>query len=88
MVYFHTKNPNLGVCFGMENAGRFYCHSLYFTVIWKFYVPLEYFVVHWYISESFGMLYVEKCVIPAVLTDDSGKIWTYLQTSEAKNFSP
>jgi hypothetical protein len=37
MVYFYTKNTNLGMFWrapGMENVGRFYDHLEYFTAIW------------------------------------------------------
>jgi hypothetical protein len=42
MVYFQTKNPNLGNLWGglgIENVGLFYDHLEYFTVIWYNFWP-------------------------------------------------
>jgi hypothetical protein len=61
MVYFCTKNPNLGIhileSFGMENVGIFYCYLVDFTVIRYILFPFVHFVVNWYSFDSFGMLY-------------------------------
>jgi hypothetical protein len=67
MVCFQTKNPNLGNFWGvcaMENIGIFYDHFVNFTaianILWPFGIfcgELVYFVVSWYISPRFGILY-------------------------------
>jgi hypothetical protein len=68
MVYFQTKNPNLGkfwrvlqwtmlVCNGYVVV---YCHLKYFVAICT-----SYFMVIWYMFTQFGMLYQEKSGNPA-----------------------
>jgi hypothetical protein len=52
MVCFQTKNPNLEKFLEglrMENAGIFYGHLEYFTVIWYILWPFGNVVVLWYI---------------------------------------
>jgi hypothetical protein len=44
----------------MENAGIFYCHLEYFTVIWCILWPFGKAVVIWYIFIRFGILCREK----------------------------
>jgi hypothetical protein len=44
----------------MENAGLFYGHLEYFTVIWNILWPFGNAVVIWYISPRFGKLCQEK----------------------------
>jgi hypothetical protein len=63
MVCFQTKNPNLGKFWGALQ----WKILVYFMTIWPilrpleiFYSHLEYFVVIWYISPRFGILYQEK----------------------------
>jgi hypothetical protein len=59
MVCFQTKNPNLGK-FWRENAGIFYCHLEYCTVIWYILWPFGKVVVIWYLFLRFGILCQEK----------------------------
>jgi hypothetical protein len=49
----------------MENAGMFYIHLEYFTVIWYILRPFGYVVVIWYIFPRFGILCQEKSGNPA-----------------------
>jgi hypothetical protein len=63
MVCFQTKNPNFGKFFGVLQRKIL----VYFMTIWSILRPLEmfyghlvYFVVIWYISPRFGILYQEK----------------------------
>jgi hypothetical protein len=44
----------------MENAGIFYGHLEYFTVIWYILWPFGNVVVIWYIFPRFGLLCQEK----------------------------
>jgi hypothetical protein len=62
MVCFQTKNPNLGKFWGFLQWKIF----VYFMTIWSilrtleiFYGHLVHFVVIWYISPRFGILYQE-----------------------------
>jgi hypothetical protein len=62
MVYFLTKNPNLGKFWKalgprIEKAGKFWND---FTVIWYTLWPLGDVVVIWYIFPHFGILCQEK----------------------------
>jgi hypothetical protein len=79
MVYFLTKNPNLGkfwsVHIAMEDVGIFYGHLVYFTAIWYMLLPFVYFVVFWYIFPRFGMFYQEKSGNPEPSTRKNEK-WT------------
>jgi hypothetical protein len=57
MVYFQTKNPNLGKFFQvleMENVDIVYGHLDNITVI------LVYFMVIWYVFSRFGILHREN----------------------------
>jgi hypothetical protein len=69
MICFQTKNPNLGkfwkALYVMENAGIFYSHLEYFTVIWYILYPFVNVVVIWYILPRFGILCQEKSGNPA-----------------------
>jgi hypothetical protein len=49
----------------MENAGIFYGHLEWFTVIWYFLCPFGSVVVIWYIFPRFGTLCQEKSGSPA-----------------------
>jgi hypothetical protein len=67
MVYFQTKNPNLGKFWGvlewkmlvyfMESWPRY---IVYGQLVYAFYAHLAYFMVIWYIFPQFGILYQEK----------------------------
>jgi hypothetical protein len=66
MVYFQTKNPNLGKfyleCLAMKDVSKFntrlvyvfYCHFAYIMAIW--YILRSF----WYIFPLFGILYQEQ----------------------------
>jgi hypothetical protein len=63
MVYFQTKNPNLGQflrALSLENVGIFYGHLEYLSDIWKFNDHLVRFVLIWYIYPNFGIMYQEN----------------------------
>jgi hypothetical protein len=75
MVYFQTKNWNLGTFWRVLQCkiciGVFYGHLVYFTAIWSilrpfslFYGHLFYFVVILYIFPRFGILYLQKAGNP------------------------
>jgi hypothetical protein len=49
----------------MENAGIFYGHLKYFTVIWYILWPFGNVVIIWYILPRFGILCQEKSGNPA-----------------------
>jgi hypothetical protein len=51
----------------MENAGIFYGHLEYITVIWYILWPFLYFVVIWYIFPRFGILCQENSGNPGPL---------------------
>jgi hypothetical protein len=73
MVYFQTKNTNLGkflraldgkmfiYCMAIWNTLRtfaiFYDHLEYFSDIWDFYDHLVHFVFIWDIFSGFGIMY-------------------------------
>jgi hypothetical protein len=48
----------------MENAGIFYGHLEYFTVIWYILHPFVNVVIIWYIFPCFGTLCQEKSGVP------------------------
>jgi hypothetical protein len=59
MVYFQTKNPNLGkfcVGLGLEKVGKFYSHLDNMIAILYFLCPLSNLAANWYISPRFGIL--------------------------------
>jgi hypothetical protein len=64
MVYFQTKNANLGnflECLEMNDVGKFYGHLVYlFTAIWYIVCPFGIFAVSLVYFSRFGMLYQEK----------------------------
>jgi hypothetical protein len=74
MVYFHTKNLNLGIqmyfrgplngkgLYSLWSFGVFYCHLVY-----EFYGRLVNFVVIWYIFHQFGLFNQEKSGNPGQL---------------------
>jgi hypothetical protein len=49
----------------MENAGIFYGHLEYFTIIWYLLWPLGNVVVIWYIFPRFGILCQDESGSPA-----------------------
>jgi hypothetical protein len=58
MVYFQTKNPNLGKIlegFAMENVVMFYEHWEYFSLIWYNLYPFGIFCGHLVYFSRFGM---------------------------------
>jgi hypothetical protein len=58
MVYFQTKNPNLGKILkglGIENVVTFYDHLKYFTAIWYNLQPLGIVCGHLVHFFRFGM---------------------------------
>jgi hypothetical protein len=72
MVCFQTKNPN----FGKFLRALQWKILVSFMIIWSLSLPLEifyghlvYFVVIWYISRRFGILYQEKSGIPVAEFD-------------------
>jgi hypothetical protein len=63
MVCFQTKNPTLGKFWRVlqwKILGSFMTIWSIFRPLKIFYVHLVYFVVIWYISTRFGILYQEK----------------------------
>jgi hypothetical protein len=72
MVYFQTKNPNLGKFRRVliEDVSIFNGHLVYLRPFDIFDGHLVYFVVIWYISPLLGMLYREKSGNPAVHRSD------------------
>jgi hypothetical protein len=76
MVYFQTKNRNLGKLWRVLRWKML----VYFTAIWYvlwsfgiFYGHLVYFVVIWYIFPRFGTLYQEKSGNPGIGSRGRGK---------------
>jgi hypothetical protein len=68
MVYFQTKNPNLGkILEGLriDNIGKFYAHLEYAMSIWYTLWSIGNFVEIWCIFDRFGTLCVEKSGSPA-----------------------
>jgi hypothetical protein len=61
MVYFQTKNPNLGKFWRILQ----WTMLVYCVAIWAILRPLDIFLAIWYISSRFGMLYQEKSGNPA-----------------------
>jgi hypothetical protein len=57
----------------MENAGIFYGHLKYSTVIWYILWPFDNVVVIWYIFTRFGKLCQEKSGNPIRLGRMTGK---------------
>jgi hypothetical protein len=53
----------------MENAGIFYGHSEYYTVIWYNVWPFNNVVVICYIFPRFGILYQKKNLATLTCTD-------------------
>jgi hypothetical protein len=74
MVYFQTKNHNLGKNFEgfrMENVLYiFFVHLEYITAIWYSLRWLGSFVVIWYIFPRFGILRHEKSGNPSSVCPD------------------
>jgi hypothetical protein len=69
MVCFQTKNPTLGKFWRVlqwKILGSFMTIWSIFRPLKIFYVHLVYFVVIWYISTCFGILYQEKSGNPAL----------------------
>jgi hypothetical protein len=68
MVCFQTKNTNMGKFWrALEwNAGIFYGHLEYFTVIWCILWQFVNVLVIWYIFPRFGILCQEKSGKPGV----------------------
>jgi hypothetical protein len=63
MVYFETKNPNLGnslECLAMEDVGIHYGHLVYLTAILHTLWAFGKFLGNLVIFSRFGMLYQEK----------------------------
>jgi hypothetical protein len=59
MVYFQTRNPNLGkFCRALEwkNVGIFFGHLEYITAIWYILWPFGNLVAIWFIVPRFGIL--------------------------------
>jgi hypothetical protein len=57
MVYFQTKNPNLGKeGLGMEKVGIFFGHMEYIMAHWYNLWLFGNLVASWYIFSRFGML--------------------------------
>jgi hypothetical protein len=52
----------------MENAGIFYGHLEYFTVIWYILWPFGNVVVIWYIFHCFGIFCVKKNLATLLLS--------------------
>jgi hypothetical protein len=68
MVYFQTKNPNLGKFWRALDQKM----SIYFTAIWNilqtlgiFFDHLEHFLLIWYIFPGFGILHQKNSGNPA-----------------------
>jgi hypothetical protein len=63
MVYFQTKNPNLGK-FGSALYWKFFIYFMAICNILRtlvlFYDHLVHFVFIWYIFSGFGIMYQEK----------------------------
>jgi hypothetical protein len=69
MVYFQTKNPNLGRFW----RALYWKMTIYFMAIWNiswtfgiFYDHLVHFVFIWYILSGFGIMHQEKSGNPSV----------------------
>jgi hypothetical protein len=64
MVYFHTKNPNLGIhileVLGIENVGMSAGSLECFTVIWYTLCPFGNFGVIWYIPSIKNLATLSK----------------------------
>jgi hypothetical protein len=58
MVYFKTKNANLGKfleCFAMRDVGQFFGHFVYFSAVWYILWPFGIFGGH------FGIFFPFRC---------------------------
>jgi hypothetical protein len=78
MVYFQTKNPQLGKfrrVIGSKLLIRFHGHLEYFTDIWDFFDHLVHFVFIWYIISGFGI-----CTKKNLATLGEGKKSTHAKT--------
>jgi hypothetical protein len=62
MVYFLTKNPNLGIleCLWLENVGIFYWHLDYIKAIWYILWSFSNLVVIWHIFYTFWYIVLRK----------------------------
>jgi hypothetical protein len=60
MVWFQTKNPNLGKFWRASYWKMF----IYFMAVWIFYGDLGYFITIWYILYSLGTFFRFWCHIP------------------------
>jgi hypothetical protein len=65
MVYFQTKNPDLGTFWSVLQ----WQILVYFTDIWKILWTFGIFVGHFGIFSRFGMLYQEKSGNPGVYSN-------------------
>jgi hypothetical protein len=87
MVCFQTKNTNLGKFWGVLQ----WKILVYFMIFWSILRPLEifyghliYFVVIWYISLRFGILYLENL---ATLLSTAGDVLLFrLEISGGRKF--
>jgi hypothetical protein len=77
MVYFKTKNPNLGK-FGRVLQWKMLVYFMAnLSILRSFgivYGHLVHFMANWYIYSHFGMLYKEKSDNPA-FNEDEAKCW-------------
>jgi hypothetical protein len=88
MVCFQTQTPNLGKFWKVLQ----WKILEYFMTIWSILRPFEisfghlvYFVVIWYISPRFGILYQEKSGNPGVVFMKMNKfLHTHLETTEQR----
>jgi hypothetical protein len=62
MVYFQTKNPNLGKFLALDRKMPIYYMSIWniLRTFWIIYDHWVHFVIIWYIFSSFGTLCQEK----------------------------
>jgi hypothetical protein len=63
MVYFQTKNPNLGKFWSTLDLKMLIYFMCISNILWTFvifYDHLAHFVFIWYIFSGFGIMYQEK----------------------------
>jgi hypothetical protein len=63
MVYFQTKNPNLGKFWRALDWKMLICIMPIWNILWTFgifYDHLVQFVLFWYIISGFGIMHQEK----------------------------
>jgi hypothetical protein len=74
MVYFQTKNSNLGKFWRALKWKYWYIygHMEYILTIWYIIWPFGNLVVFWYIFPLFGILYPEKSGNPARVDGANG----------------